>query len=328
MSNTALGSLARQIGRRAFVVSPKGQSAARPYSVLATRKAISPSITYSAKLRPAYGPSSYSNRSAFHSTAASSLDAVPNIPKMQWAQVLEKDGSELEYKQIPVPQPASDELLVKIAYTGVCHTDLHARYGDWPLSRKMPLIGGHEGTGTVVARGDSAKDFELGDLAGIKWVNGSCLECEFCHEHNEPLCPDVSLSGYTVDGTFQQYAIAKAAHATKIRQGVPLDSVAPILCAGVTVYKGIKRAEVKPGQSIAIVGAGGGLGTLAIQYSKALGLQTIAIDGGQEKKNMCLELGADVSNAGILSRHILQSVHMTNLNYADIHRFRPIAERR
>lgn len=236
MSNIMLGTLSRHIGRRASVIAPKAQSAARPYSVFASRTPISPSIVHSTKIRPAVALSSSSNRSSFHFTANRGLDALPNIPKEQWAQVLEKDGGELVYKQIPVPQPGPDELLVKIAYSGVCHTDLHAHRGDWPVKRKLPLIGGHEGTGTVVARGDASKNFELGDRAGIKWVNGSCLSCEYCEDHNEPLGRDVSLSGYTVDGTFQQYAIAKAAHATKIPKHVPMDATAPILCAGVSPF--------------------------------------------------------------------------------------------
>jgi propanol-preferring alcohol dehydrogenase len=101
------------------------------------------------------------------------------------------------------------------------------------------------------------------------------------------------LSGYTVDGTFQQYAIAKAAHVARIHKDIPLDAIAPVLCAGITVYKGLKESGAKPGQTIAIVGAGGGLGSLAQQYAKAMGLRTIAIDSGEEKKKLCLgELGS------------------------------------
>lgn len=110
---------------------------------------------------------------------------------------------------------------------------------------------------------------------------------------DEPLCPKALLSGYTVDGTFQQYAIGKAAHVTRIPKEVPLDAVAPVLCAGITVYKGLKESGVRPGETVAIVGAGGGLGSLACQYAKAMGLQVIAIDAGDEKKKMCMEqLGA------------------------------------
>lgn len=220
---------------------------------------------------------------------------MTDLPAMQWAQVLENPDSGLVYKQIPVPKPGPDEILVKVAYSGVCHTDLHALKGDWPLPRKLPLVGGHEGAGTVVARGELAHEFNIGDRAGIKWLNGSCLACEFCKTSNESLCPKCELSGYTVDGTFQQYAVAKAAHATPIPEHVALDAVAPVLCAGVTVYKGIKTAGIKAGQTLAIVGAGGGLGSIGIQYCKAMGIRPIAIDGGDEKKEMCLSLGAEVN---------------------------------
>ncbi|KAJ9197198.1 hypothetical protein DTO164E3_5912 [Paecilomyces variotii] len=214
------------------------------------------------------------------------------IPDQQWAQVIEPNGS-LVYKQIPVPKPGADEVLVNIKYSGVCHTDLHAKNGDWPLDRKLPLIGGHEGAGVVVARGELVSEVEVGEQVGVKWLNGSCLACEFCQKADEPLCAHAELSGYTVDGTFQQYCVAKAAHVSKIPKGVALDAVAPILCAGITVYKGLKESGARPGQSVAIVGAGGGLGALAQQYAKAMGLRVIAIDGGDEKKALCEQLGAE-----------------------------------
>jgi alcohol dehydrogenase, propanol-preferring len=217
-----------------------------------------------------------------------------SIPELQWAQVAEKTGGPLVYKQIPVPKPGPDEVLVKIRYSGVCHTDLHALKGDWPLPTKDNLVGGHEGAGIVVSKGELVKEFEIGDHAGIKWINGTCLACEFCKNADESVCPDALLSGYTVDGTFQQYAIGKAAHATKIPKNLPLDAVAPVLCAGITVYKGLKESGARPGQTIAITGGGGGLGSLAIQYAKAMGLRVLVIDGGDEKKAFCESLGAEV----------------------------------
>ncbi|KAG8527770.1 alcohol dehydrogenase [Bacidia gigantensis] len=211
---------------------------------------------------------------------------APNIPEKQWAQVIEKTGGPIDYKEIPVPKPGPDEVLINIKFSGVCHTDLHAWKGDWPLPTKLPLVGGHEGAGVVVARGDLVKDIEIGDHAGIKWLNGSCLQCSFCQTADEPLCPSPILSGYTVDGSFQQYAIGKAAHVARIPKDVPLDAISPILCAGITVYKGLKESGARPGETVAIVGAGGGLGSLACQYAKAMGLQVIAIDTGDDKKKM------------------------------------------
>lgn len=235
-----------------------------------------------------------------------------NIPSEQWAQVVEKTGCKLilalshhlllnpltfcllaiTYKKIPVQKPGPDEVLINVKYSGVCHTDLHAMMGDWPLDTKLPLVGGHEGAGVVVARGSLVEDVEIGDLAGIKWLNGSCLACSFCRQADEPLCSKALLSGYTVDGSFQQYAIAKAAHVARIPKGSNLEEIAPVLCAGITVYKGLKESGARPGQWVAIVGAGGGLGSMALQYAQAMGLRTIAIDGGEEKKEHCKKLGA------------------------------------
>ncbi|KAF2451443.1 alcohol dehydrogenase [Karstenula rhodostoma CBS 690.94] len=215
------------------------------------------------------------------------------IPTEQWAQVIDETGGPLHYRRIPVAKPGPDEVLVNIKFSGVCHTDLHAWQGDWPLPTKMPLVGGHEGAGVVVARGELVEDVQIGDHVGIKWLNGSCLACGFCQQADEPLCPKPQLSGYTVDGTFQEYCIGKAAHVARIPKELPLDAVAPVLCAGITVYKGLKESGAQPGQWVAIVGAGGGLGSLALQYAKAMGLRTIGIDTGDAKKDMCATLGAE-----------------------------------
>ncbi|KAK2742336.1 alcohol dehydrogenase [Myotisia sp. PD_48] len=219
--------------------------------------------------------------------------AAPKVPETQWAEVCPKVGGPLEYKQIAVPKPGPDEVLVNIKYSGVCHTDLHAMKGDWPLPVKMPLVGGHEGAGIVVGKGQLVADINIGDHVGIKWINGTCMSCDFCEEGDTPLCEKASLSGYTVNGTFQQYCLVKAHHATPIPKHVPLDAVAPILCAGLTVYKGLKESGARPGQVVAIVGAGGGLGTIAQQYAAAMGLRVIAIDGGDEKRKVCETLGAE-----------------------------------
>ncbi|PSN62007.1 GroES-like protein [Corynespora cassiicola Philippines] len=233
---------------------------------------------------------------------------APEVPKEQWAQVMEKTGGPLEYKKIPVQQPGPDEVLVNVKYTGVCHTDLHALQGDWPLPTKLPLVGGHEGAGVVVARGDLVQDVEIGDHVGIKWLNGSCLSCDFCQQADEPLCPKPLLSGYTVDGSFQQYAIGKAAHVARIPKDVPLDAIAPVLCAGITVYKGLKESGAKPGEFVAIVGAGGGLGSLAQQYAKAMGLRVIGIDTGDEKKAMCEKLGSEYFIDFAQSKNVVKDV--------------------
>merc|ERR1712000_608459 len=128
-------------------------------------------------------------------------------------------------------------------------------------------------------------------------INGSCLACPYCQRADEPLCAKATMSGYTVDGTFQQYAVAKAAHVARIPDECDLEAIAPVLCASITVYKGLKESGAKPGDTIAIVGAGGGLGTMAVQYASAMGLHVIAIDGGSEKGDVVKKLVADVKAA-------------------------------
>lgn len=216
------------------------------------------------------------------------------IPKWQWAQVVEQLGGPVVYKQIPVLDPGPDEVLVNIRYSGVCHTDLSARKGEFPLEAKLPLVGGHEGAGVVVAKGQLVTNIRIGDHVGVKWLNSSCLSCEFCQNADEPLCPKARLSGYTVDGTFQQFCMAKGTHVSELPKDLPLDAVAPVLCAGITVYKALKESGARPGQWVAIVGAGGGLGSMAQQYAKAMALRVIAIDAGDEKRAMCMELGTEV----------------------------------
>jgi propanol-preferring alcohol dehydrogenase len=216
------------------------------------------------------------------------------IPTTQKGVIFYKNGGKLEYKDIPVPTPKPNEILINVKYSGVCHTDLHAWHGDWPLPTKLPLVGGHEGAGVVVAKGSEVKNFEIGDYAGIKWLNGSCMSCELCEKSFEANCAKADLSGYTHDGSFQQYATADAVQAARISQGTDLAEVAPILCAGVTVYKALKTADLAAGEWVAISGAGGGLGSLAIQYAKAMGYRVLAIDGGDDKGKLCKELGAEV----------------------------------
>ncbi|KAI9896417.1 hypothetical protein N3K66_008589 [Trichothecium roseum] len=230
------------------------------------------------------------------------------IPQKQWAQVIEKTGGPTNYKEIPVPTPGPDEVLVNVKFSGVCHTDLHAMMGDWPLPTKMPLVGGHEGAGIVVSRGELVQDVEIGEKVGIKWINGTCLQCSYCQRSDEPLCGKATMSGYTVDGSFQQYAVAKAAHVAHIPKECDLEAVSPILCAGITVYKGLKESGARAGDTVAIVGAGGGLGTLAVQYAKAMGLHAIAIDGGAEKGKLCKDLGADTFVDFMSSKDIVSEV--------------------
>ncbi|CAI4346497.1 BCN_G0042050.mRNA.1.CDS.1 [Saccharomyces cerevisiae] len=222
------------------------------------------------------------------------LQSTAAIPKTQKGVIFYENKGKLHYKDIPVPEPKPNEILINVKYSGVCHTDLHAWHGDWPLPVKLPLVGGHEGAGVVVKLGSNVKGWKVGDLAGIKWLNGSCMTCEFCESGHESNCPDADLSGYTHDGSFQQFATADAIQAARIQQGTDLAEVAPILCAGVTVYKALKEADLKAGDWVAISGAAGGLGSLAVQYATAMGYRVLGIDAGEEKEKLFKKLGGEV----------------------------------
>lgn len=231
-----------------------------------------------------------------------------SIPTTQKALIFETNGGPLLYKDIPVPKPKPNELLINVKYSGVCHTDLHAWKGDWPLPTKLPLVGGHEGAGVVVALGENVKGWKVGDYAGVKWLNSSCNSCEFCQNTNESNCASADLSGYTHDGSFQEYATADAVHAARIPPGTDLAQVSPILCAGITVYKALKTAKLKAGQWVAISGAGGGLGSLAVQYAKAMGYRVVGIDGGEDKGEFVKSLGAEAFVDFTKSKDIVKDI--------------------
>lgn len=218
------------------------------------------------------------------------------VPGDQLAAICRQKGGDVTVEQAPVRRELKrNEALVHLIYSGVCHTDLHAVLGDWPIDAKMPLIGGHEGAGVVVELGDGSDQFvKVGDRVGIKWLADSCLNCDFCRRGHEPNCPDAQCSGYTWDGTFQQYAVASARHLTKIPDGLDLESASPLLCAGVTVYRAVKEANLLPGSDVVIIGSGGGLGHLAVQYANYAGARVIGIDTGEDKEKLSKQLGCEV----------------------------------
>jgi alcohol dehydrogenase, propanol-preferring len=214
------------------------------------------------------------------------------------AAVVREFGRPLNIEEVPIPTPAPGEVLVKIMATGVCHTDLHAADGDWPVKPTPPFIPGHEGAGIVAAVGAGVKSLKEGDPVGIAWLHDACGCCEHCITGWETLCETQHDSGYSVDGSFAEYAIGSAAYVARLPANVDFVAMAPILCAGVTTYKGIKETEARPGEWIAISGIGG-LGHVAIQYAKAMGLHVVALDVTEEKLALARSLGAELAiNAG------------------------------
>jgi alcohol dehydrogenase, propanol-preferring len=226
--------------------------------------------------------------------APAPLQRRGRIPETMQAAVVREFGKPLTIEERPVPLPGPGELLVEVVACGVCHTDLHAADGDWPVKPQPPFIPGHETAGRVVAIGAGVDDYKIGDAVGIAWLHDACGKCEFCITGWETLCATQHDSGYSVDGGFAQYAIASAAYAGRLPQDVDFAQMAPILCAGVTTYKGIKQTEARPGQWIAISGLGG-LGHVAVQYAKAMGLNVVGLDITDEKLALARSVGADVT---------------------------------
>lgn len=210
------------------------------------------------------------------------------------AAVVREFGKPLRIEEVPVPVPDDNQILVKIEASGVCHTDLHAAEGDWPVKPQPPFIPGHEGVGFVAAIGRGMKHVKEGDRVGVPWLHSACGYCTHCLGGWETLCHEQENSGYSVNGGFAEYALAAADYVGHVPAGLDLVEVAPILCAGVTVYKGLKVTDTKPGDWVAISGIGG-LGHLAVQYAKAMGRKVIAVDVDDAKLELATRLGAELT---------------------------------
>ena len=210
------------------------------------------------------------------------------------AAVLHVFKEPLVIEEVPRPEPASDEVLIQVEACGVCHSDLHVAGGDWRQFAgivKRPLILGHEVAGRVVEKGSTASEVEIGDRVGVPWIHWTCGSCEPCREGNENLCPKQKITGVTVDGGFAEFLKAPASHVVKIPPRLSPVEAAPLLCAGLTVYRALKQTSILPGQRLAVFGVGG-LGHLAVQIGGGMGAEVIAIDVADEKLALATSLGA------------------------------------
>ncbi|KAF9262435.1 NAD(P)-binding protein [Marasmius fiardii PR-910] len=231
-----------------------------------------------------------------------------DVPKTQRAAIIAQFGRPIEVKNdFPVTQPSDlkpGECLVKLEYAGCCHSDVHIRDDDWGSSSmrslSLPIVGGHEGIGKIIAIGEGtvpavANPVKVGDRVGLKWFANACLKCEFCQTGWETGCTLAAtrIHGLIMHGTFQEYAVSYTDYVTPIPEGLDVAEATPLLCAGLTVYRALKQTKTRAGQWVAIPGAGGGLGHLAVQFAVHQGLKVIAIDTGAEKKALCMKLGAE-----------------------------------
>jgi len=198
----------------------------------------------------------------------------------------------LQVQELPVPTPGPNQALVRIEASGVCHTDIHAAHGDWPVKPSLPFTPGHEGVGIIEALGEGEHGRRVGERVAIAWLASACGRCEYCVSGSETLCESQTNSGYSVDGAYAQYAIADARYVVPVPDGVSAFDAAPLSCAGVTTYKAVKTGRVGPADKVAIFGVGG-LGHLAVQYARIAGGIVTAVDIDDAKLELALELGAD-----------------------------------
>src|SRR5450432_2923456 len=209
------------------------------------------------------------------------------------AAVVEQFGKPLSLQEWQIPSPGPGQILVKTEACGVCHTDLHAARGDWPVKPTLPFIPGHEGIGLVAALGSGVTIVKEGDRVGVPWLYSACGHCEYCLSAWETICPNAQFGGYTKNGGFAEYILADPNYVAHIPKGLSPTEAAPLICAGITTYKGLKQTSARPGQCVVISGCGG-LGHLAVQYAKAMGLTVCAVDIDDRKLAHAKALGADL----------------------------------
>ncbi|WOO78285.1 Alcohol dehydrogenase 1 [Vanrija pseudolonga] len=215
---------------------------------------------------------------------------ITPIPTTQLAAVSRSKEAGTVVETIPVVQPEDlkpGQALVRLRYSGVCHSDYSLIHDEFALPTPRPCIAGHEGTGEIVALNDPITKLKVGDRVGIKYIIHSCNQCETCLAGDEAICAEAKHSVFDEPGTFQQYAVSYTSQLTPIPANLDLAIAAPVLCAGLTVWRALKESNTRAGQWIAIPGAGGGLGSLAVQYAVFMGLNVIAIDSGADKQAMC-----------------------------------------
>jgi alcohol dehydrogenase, propanol-preferring len=197
----------------------------------------------------------------------------------------------LQVKEVPLPEPGAGQIRVRIEASGLCHTDIHAARGDWPVKPQPPFIPGHEGVGIVEKVGAGVTEHAAGDRVAIPWLGHACGTCEYCVTGWETLCESQLNTGYAIDGSHAEFAVADARYVVRVPDGMDPAEAAPLTCAGVTTYKAVKVGGVTPGDRVAIFGIGG-LGHLALQYAQIFGGETIAVDVTEEKLALAKQLGA------------------------------------
>jgi propanol-preferring alcohol dehydrogenase len=208
------------------------------------------------------------------------------------ASVVTAFDRDIQIQDVPVPVPGPNQVLVRIEASGLCHTDIHAAHGDWPVLPTLPFTPGHEGVGIVNAVGSGVDAVRIGDRVALPWFGYGCGRCGYCVDGRETLCASQKNTGYSINGALAEYAVADARYAVAVPDGVSARDAAPLTCAGVTTYKAVKVAHVVPAERVAVFGIGG-LGHLAVQYARIVGGFVTAVDVVDDKLALAAELGAD-----------------------------------
>jgi propanol-preferring alcohol dehydrogenase len=219
------------------------------------------------------------------------------VPQMMKAAVVHDFKAPLSIEEVARPEAGPGQIVVKIETSGLCHTDIHAAHGDWPVKPTLPFIPGHEGVGRVEKLGPGVTHLKEGDRVAIPWLGYACGRCEYCISGWETLCEQQQNTGYSRNGAYAEYAQAYANYVARVPDGIDPFEAAPLTCAGVTTYKAVKMSGARPSDLVAIYGIGG-LGHLALQYAKIAGASVVAVDLTDEKLALARQLGADYTVNG------------------------------
>jgi propanol-preferring alcohol dehydrogenase len=189
-----------------------------------------------------------------------------------------------------------NDVLIKLNTTGICYSDIHYMLNDLPIP-PMSVFGvrspGHEGAGVVVKIGSNVSNWKVGERAGIKPAYDACFNCELCWTGKETYCDESPQIGLQFPGSYQQYLLSAARYTQRIPDGVDDFSAGPIMCSGSTIYCSLKESGLKPGDWAVFPGAGGGVGHMGVQLAKAMGMRVVGVDGGDDKKALCMKLGCE-----------------------------------
>ena len=205
------------------------------------------------------------------------------------------DQADLQFEDIPIPEPKENEIRIKVQACSVCHTDLHIIEGDLPL-KKNPIIPGHEIIGVIDKIGKNITHHKPGDRVGVAWLNNACLKCKFCKQGLENLCPNAQFTGYDKDGGYAEYVIVPETFAYIIPDLFSSVEAAPLMCAGVIGYRSLKLSNIKRGQTLGLFGFGASA-HIVIQIAKYWGCDVFVFTRSKNHQQHALELGANWSGS-------------------------------